>query len=296
MALNDGFESRTLSVALSPELLTAVVREGRSVVAWSEIRIDAVPGDGGWQGGLAAFEAWVERAGAGLRGVRISVAVSTRWCQLAMLPWSDALLYKDSAQRYQQDRFVQLYGAAAREWMCFSDDDGRGLPRLTCALERGLAQGLQAAAQRQGHASIAIESVVSAAARGIPACASDRFAVLEPGRAVLAARKHGRIAGIQAQACAGTWPTGLPQAWQHWMLRPPELGDVAQVVLFALDGAATGLPREGLAEAEGSWHTGGQSVHFARSLHDQTQDNRAAGAARLAADRPDDAGAAASGC
>lgn len=296
MAQNDGFESRTLSVALAPELLTAVVREGRHVVAWSEIRIVCEPGDDGWQAALAAFEAWVDRAGAGLRGVRMSVAVSTRWCRLAMLPWSDALLYADSAQRYQQDRFIQLYGNPAREWDIFSDDGGRGLPRLACAIDRQFARGLQAAARRQGHPHITIESVVSATARSMPPGLCDRFAIIEPGRAVLVARRHGRIAGVQAQACAGIWPAGLPQAWQHWMLRPAELGEVAQVVMFALDGAAPDRPGEGLVSADGSWHTGGHSAFFARSLHDQTEDNRTAGAARIAADRSDDPGAAAPGC
>jgi hypothetical protein len=113
MALKDGFESRTVEVALAPEMLSAVVREHGRVLACSEIRIEPGCREGHWQAGLDAFQAWIRHAGVGLRAVPLTISVSTRWCRLAMLPWSDALLYQDSAQRYQQERFMQIYGSAA---------------------------------------------------------------------------------------------------------------------------------------------------------------------------------------
>lgn len=296
MARKDGFETRTLNVALAPELLTAVVREGGRIASWSEIRIDADGGEGHWRAALAAFSDWIANAGVGMRGVPLTLSLSTRWCQLAMLPWSDALLYTDSAQRYQQERFVQIYGSAALEWEIVSDDAARGQARLGCAIERRFAHGLWAAAQGAGYARVNIESLLAAAARAIPPTPCDRFAILEPGRAVLAARRYGRVAGVQAQACAGVWPAGLPTAWEHWRMRAPEVGDVAKVVLFAPEGSGAGLPEQGaLALDAPTWHTGGQPTHFARSPHAQPEDLPAAGPVRVAAERTDGPGAAASG-
>lgn len=297
MPVNDGFERRTLCVALAPERLSAVVRGAGQILACSEIRIGAGRGERHWEDGLAAFAAWVERAGAGLRGVPLSVSVSTRWCQLAMLPWSDALLYPDSAWRYRQERFVHLYGNLARGWEVFCDDAARGQPRLACAIERQFADGLRVAAQAQGYAGIGIESVLTAAARAMPAAPYDRFAIIEPGRLVLAARRHGRIAAVEAQACAGSWLAALPPAWQHGLLRAPELGEVVQVALFggADPASAAGAP-QGLVSAAGSWHTETDPTHFARSFHDLPEDNCPAGLAGIAAERPDEPGAAASGC
>jgi hypothetical protein len=258
MALKDGFEHRTLEVALAPELLSAVVREGGRVLACSEIRIDPTPGEGHWQAGLAAFSAWVRHARVGLRTVPLTISVSTRWCQLAMLPWSDALLYQDSARRYQQERFIQIYGSVARGWEVICDDSPRGQPRLACAIDSEFAQGLRAAALAHGHHNVRIESVVSASGRTIAAAPCDRFAILEPGRLVLVARRYGRIAGIEATSCAGIWPAALPPAWQQWMLRAPEVGEVAQVIVFAHDSTAATMPVR-------PWHPDGTAYYFVQN-------------------------------
>lgn len=258
MALNDGFESRTLEVALAPEMLSAVVREGGRVLACSEIRIAPGPGEGHWQTGLAAFAAWVRHAGVGLRAVPLTISVSTRWCQLAMLPWSDALLYQDSARRYQQERFIQIYGSAARGWDVMCDDSPRGQPRLACAIDSDFAHGLRAAALAYGHQNVRIESVVTASGRTITAAPCDRFAILEPGRLVLAARRYGRIAGIEAKTCAASWPAALPPAWQQWMVRAPQLGEVAQVIVFAHDSTAVTMPVR-------PWHPDGTTYYFVQA-------------------------------
>lgn len=258
MALKDGFESRTLDVALAPEMLSAVVREGGRVLACSEIRIDAGAGDGHWQAGLAAFAGWVRHAGVGLRAVPLTISVSTRWCQLAMLPWSDALLYQDSARRYQQERFTQIYGSAARAWEVLCDDSPRGQPRLACALDAAFAQGLQAAALAHGHHNVRLESVVTASGRTIAATPCDRFAILEPGRLVLVARRYGRIVGVEAQSCGGNWPPALPPAWQQWTQRAPEVGEVAQVIVFAHDSTAVTMPVR-------PWHPDGTAYYFVQN-------------------------------
>lgn len=297
MRLNDVFETRTMSVSLAPEMLTAVVRSGKQVVACSEIRIDGDPRDGGWDGALAAFGAYLGRSGATLRAVPIAVNLSTRWCQLAMLPWSDALLYMDSARHYQQDHFANEYGDAALAWQVVCDDAPRGQARLACAIERELVDALHNVAHGYGRTCTGIESALTALARGIPPAPQDAFAVIEPHRVVLAARRHGRITGIRAQACSGPWHSGLPAGWEHWMPRTPELGEIAQVALFAVDGKVADSQAMGLVTAAGSWHTGANPYHCARRFHDQPEENRDPGVACFDAERPGGtrAGAAASG-
>ena len=235
MSLTDVFRSRALCVALGPELLSAVVRSGSRIVAHSEVRVDPdYPGEP-WQGALAAFGAYLRQAGVTLRGVPVSVSISTRWCQLAMVPWSDALLHEGSAARYQQAHFAGVYGDAARRWSIVSDDAAYGEPRLACAIEREFIDGLQAIAREHGHPCIAVESILSIAARAIGPGKHEAMAVIEPGRLVLAALAGGRIVAVQSQPCSGAWHAELPRAWQRWLLRTPELGDIAQVALVSLD-------------------------------------------------------------
>lgn len=236
MSLTDIFSSRTVSISLAPDLLTAVVRSGKRIVAHSEVRIPpARHPDGHWEGALGAFATWLRQAGPALAGAPVSVALTTRWCQLAMLPWSDALLHDGSAQRFQEAQFVGIYGEVARGWATVCDDAPYGVPRLACAVERAFLDGLLTTAREFGHPCVSVESVLTIAWRAIASTRPQAFAVVEPGRLVLAAASGGRIVAVQAQALRGPWETELPRAWQRWTLRAPELGEIAQVALVSLD-------------------------------------------------------------
>jgi len=243
MSLTDRIGSKSLCIALAPELLSAVVCSGKRIVAHSEIRIPA-DSDGHWNRSLAAFQAYLRQAGVTLHGIPVSVGIATRWCQLAMLPWSDALLHQDSAQRYQQDHFAGIYGDLACAWSIVCDDAPYGQARLACAIDSAFLDGLRDVARAHGHPRIAVESILSTTARAIGSGRHESFAIIEPGRLVLAALSQGRVAAVQAQACRGPWHTELPQAWPRWMLRTPELGDIAQVALASMDEQApmAGLP------------------------------------------------------
>lgn len=235
MSLTDIFSSRTVCVSLAPDLLTAVVRSGKRIVAHSEMRIPLDHPDGHWQGALSAFASYLRQAGVALKGVPVSVGLTTRWCQLAMLPWSDALLDKRSAERFLQAQFMAIYGDVARSWAIACDDAPYGQPRLACAVERAFVDGIQQVARELGHPCAAVESVLSIAWRAIASSRPSAFAMVEPGRMVLAATAGGRIVAVQAQALRGPWESELPQAWQRWTLRAPELGEIAQVAVVNLD-------------------------------------------------------------
>lgn len=231
MYLNNESASRALSVGLAPELLTAVVRCGRQVVAQSDIRIAGEDPDGGHDAALDIFRYYLGRAGSALRGVPLSVAVSTRWCQLEMLPWSDALLFPDSALRYRQAHFTAIYGDLARNWDIVCDEAPYGQPRLACAFDAGLLAGLRAAALQNGHSLVAVHSALSLEARRLAPERRHAIALIERHRLVLATLAQGRVDSVQTQACSGAWHAHLPEAWQSWMLRAPEPGEIAQVAL-----------------------------------------------------------------
>lgn len=240
MSLTERFVSKLLCVALAPGQLTAVVRRGGRIVNDSAVTIAL--GEPNWQGVLGAFQALLKQHAAPMP---VAISLSARWCHFAVLPWSDALLDAGSAQQFIALQFGATFGDAARNWEVQCDDAPYGQPRLACAIERDLAQGLQHIANECGYHCVGIEPQLAAAGRAIAADKPQAFAVVEPGRIVLAALENGRISAVQAQPCRDGWHAELSQAWQRWTLRSPELGGIAAVALVNLGAAATGagLPR-----------------------------------------------------
>ena len=232
MPLTDTLDRRALCIALAPELLTAVVRSGARVVAHSDVRI---AGDGGQDSALGALRTYLRQAGPTLRGLPVALSISARWCHLSMLPWSEALRHEDSAARYSHAHFEAIYGDAARHLSIVCDDAPAGQPRLAAAIERELVTTLQAIAHENGNPRVAVESVVSVAARAIGAAGHPAMAVIEPGRLVLATLSQGRVTGVDAHACRGPWHIELPKAWQRWTERVPALAAIGEVALVSLD-------------------------------------------------------------
>jgi hypothetical protein len=225
--------ARTLNIGLAPECLSAVVRcEGR-IAAQSDFHF-AADADGGYDGALDCLRHYLNRAGSRLDGVPLSVTVSVRWCQLEMLPWSDALLYADGARRHCEAHFAAIYGEQARSWDYVCDDAPYGQPRLASAFDAGLVAGVRAIAQQCGHALVMVESALSYAGRSLMAVPEQAIAVIEPHRLVLATLVHGRVEAVHAQACIGHWPDYLPDAWHAWRLRAAEPGEIAQLALVSL--------------------------------------------------------------
>ncbi|MES2128102.1 MAG: hypothetical protein V4463_12580 [Pseudomonadota bacterium] len=240
MSLTERFVNKLLCVALAPGQLTAVVRRGGRIDSDSAITIAL--GEPNWQGALGAFQALLKQLATPMP---VTISLSARWCHFAVLPWSDALLDAVSAQQFIAQQFGATFGDAARSWDVQCDDAPYGQPRLACAIERDLAQGLQHIANECGYHCIGIEPQLAAAGRAIAANKPQAFAVVEPGRLVLAAMEKGRISAVQAQPCREGWHTELSQAWQRWTLRAPELSGIDAVALVNLgaSNSGAGLPR-----------------------------------------------------
>jgi hypothetical protein len=227
--------SRTLCVALAPEQITLAIRSGKRVLPDTAATIALDHPEGHWQGAVAALRSWLQQPGHAAAGLPLAVSLSSRWCQLMMLPWSDALLSPDEGRRFAQAQFAATFGDAAHGWRITWDDAAFGKTRLACAIEGDFYDALSELAQECGHYLVAVESALSIAGRAVGEHRPAAFALQERGRVVLAQLEKGRIVGVQAQPCRGNWTGELSQAWQRWSLRSPELGHIRSVALVRLD-------------------------------------------------------------
>jgi hypothetical protein len=241
------FSNQTLCIGLNPEQLSCVLRRGK-VFAIDHAYLQTVSSpDGHWQPVLAACQAWLREADRASAGLPLRFTLSSRWCRMMSVPWSDALLSAPSAQRFLQTQFMSLYGDVARDWVVTCDDAPYGEPRMACAIERDLLEALQQAAAENMHPLHAIESVIPVAWRAIAAKdgRSDAIAVIEPGRITLARVRKRRLVALQSQPFLTSWQQELPQAWQRWALRDPELTGITEVAVLNLTGetASATLPK-----------------------------------------------------
>ena len=239
MSLIDRFSNKTLCVALAPGQLTALVRSGKRIYGDSAVRIALDDAQGHWQGALAALENFLAQGGAAIKGLPLSLSLSNRWCQLAMLPWSEALANPEASERFVQAQFAGLFGDGARDWTATCDDAPYGEPRLACAVERVLLDDAQRVAALYGHRCIGVEAALALAWRASAAPRPDAFAVVEQGRIVLAAAQAGRIVAVHAQACHGDWRAELAHGWRRWTLRMPHLTHIDSVAVICLDGTVS---------------------------------------------------------
>ncbi|MET3133420.1 hypothetical protein AAKU55_003710 [Oxalobacteraceae bacterium GrIS 1.11] len=237
MSLIEHLTKQTLCLHLAPQRLDCGVRKAGRLLPGSAASI-AIDNPGGhWQLPLDALQQYLaqpEHPGAGLP---LALSLSSRWCRMTLAPWSDALLSEAGAARFLQNQMAALYGEAARAWSIASDDAPYGQARLVCGIESELLQALQSVARVNGHACRVIESVLTVAWRAIAASKPKAFALVEPGRLVLAAIAGGRIVALQAQPCPPAWRAELAPAWQRWSLRAPELAAIDEVAVIDLSGA-----------------------------------------------------------
>ncbi|MYM96319.1 hypothetical protein [Duganella vulcania] len=235
---------RRLRVLLSPQQLLCVVRHGQRLVEGSARQI-AVDGAGGhWQTAVDALRALLQQPDIAAARLPLEVSLSGRWSQLVLAPWSDALLSEPSASRFLQTQLAALYGDHARGWSVTGDDAPYGHPRLVCGIDSMLLQALKDVAAECGHACRVIEPLLGTALRAMEspspkrplkeAAATCALALIEPGRITMAALRDRRVVGIQSQPASEAWRLELPQAWQRWTLRAPELAAIERVAVTDL--------------------------------------------------------------
>lgn len=242
MSLIDRLTGKTLCVGLTPQALSCVIRKGNQFTVEGAYRQSVSNSDGTWQPVLSLFQEYLQRTDRPGRHLPISFVLSSCWSRMMMIPWSDALMKEASASAFLQSQYVALYGDEARDWLITADDVPYGQPRLACAMERGLLEAIQRLAQEHQFSCQSVEPILSTAWRAIAGSAARQakaFAVVEAGWISMASTSRGRIHGIHRQPCRHNWPDELARAWQRWVLRSPELADIAQVALLDLTDEAT---------------------------------------------------------
>lgn len=238
---------RRLRVLLSPQQLLCVVRHGDRLVAGSarQIAVDSAGAAGHWQAAIDALRALLQQPDIAAARLPLEISLSGRWSQLVLAPWSDALLSEPSASRFLQTQLAALYGDNARGWSVIADDAPYGHTRLACGIDSTLLQALKDIATECGHACRVIEPLLGTALRALEtpppkrprkdtAAATGALALIEPGRITMATLRDQRIVAIQSQPASEAWRLELPQAWQRWTLRAPELASIEQVAVTDL--------------------------------------------------------------
>lgn len=229
---------RSLGIHLAPQQLLCVVRQGRRMIEGSSRHVDIANPDGHWQTSVDALRTVLRQQAAEWAGLPLEISLSSRWSQMLLAPWSDALLSEPAATRFLQSQMIALYGDAARAWSIACDDAPYGQARAVSGVDSATLQALKEVSAECGHPCRAIEPALGAvlrllAQRGDTAPAA--LALVETGRITMAALDGGRIAAIQSQPAGAAWTLELPQAWQRWTLRAPELAGVEQVAVVDLD-------------------------------------------------------------
>lgn len=224
-----------LRVYLGPQQLASVMLQGGRELPESAQSMELDNSSGHWQAAVDALRSLIlqARATAALADLTLEISLASRWCQMALAPWSDALLSAPDAARFLQTQLATLYGDHARSWQIVADDAPYGSPRTVCGADALLIEALKALAADQGCRCQIIEPAIATALRA-RGKAVQALAVTEAGRITMATIQSGHIAAIQSQPCGQTWQLELPQAWQRWTLRAPELAAIESVAVIDL--------------------------------------------------------------
>lgn len=227
--------ARSLHILLAPQQLACVARHGRRPVDGGARRIALVNPGGHWQTSLDALRALLAESAPAWAGLPLEISLSGRWSHMVLAPWSDALLSEPNAAHFLQSQLTAIYGDAARGWHIVGDDAPYGQARTVCGVDATLLQALKELADDLGHPCRVVEPLLCTALRSLTAeelrAPAAALALIEPGRITMAALDRGRITALQSQPAGGAWRQELPQAWQRWTLRAPELAAIEHVAV-----------------------------------------------------------------
>jgi len=259
--------AHTLRVYLAPQQLASVMLHGGRELHGSAHSAELDNPGGHWQGAIEALRALILQSRVAAADITLEISLASRWCQMVLAPWSDALLSPADAARFLQTQLAALYGDQARSWQIVADDTPYGSPRTVCGADTLLIEALKALAADQGCRCQIIEPALATALRTLPrqpktraafvpgaadaagasgaplqaparaaarGLAAHALAVVESGRITMATIQSGHITAIQSQPCGLTWQLELPQAWQRWTLRAPELAAIESIAVIDL--------------------------------------------------------------
>jgi hypothetical protein len=143
-----------------------------------------------------------------------SVVLADQFVRYALLPWNDAVKSTEQWLALARHRFNALHGALASAWDVKVTETAPLGPRLACAVDRELIEGLAAAFVASGVNLVSVQPFLIAAfnrIRQMVGSGSCWIVVEEPGRLTLALIQRGVWAAIRSRRSDERWRAALPE-------------------------------------------------------------------------------------
>jgi len=143
-----------------------------------------------------------------------SVVLADQFVRYALLPWNEAVKSPAQWLALARHRFGALHGAAAAEWDVKVTDTAPRGPRLACAVDRSLIEGLAGTFASAGVRLVSVQPFLVAAfnrIRQMVGNASCWIVVEEPGRLTLALIQRGAWVAIRSRRSDERWRSTLPE-------------------------------------------------------------------------------------
>ena len=173
---------------------------------------------------------------------RLRVVLSGHWVRYLLVPWNADIRSPDEFALYARACFERVHGQAAADWEIRADSAGAGLPRLACAVDKALLQGLDALARETACKLSGVQPYLTHAfnpLRSTPRRGNFLFVLAEPGRATLLSAERGRWRSVRNCALAGEALATIIER-EHSLL---DLGSGSETLIHAT-GFDAGLPSD----------------------------------------------------
>lgn len=171
------------------------------------------------------------------RDADLSVILSSHYVRHAVLPWTPTLGSQSEWLAYARAHLTQTYGALAAAWRLFVCETGYRKPRIACAVDADLMEGLLSL--RSSAKAARLVSVqpylISAfnARRGAFGRGAAWFILQEAGRLTLALIEQGAWRAIRTRQAGADWQTRLPDLLQREQSALGEAVPSARAFLWA---------------------------------------------------------------
>lgn len=143
-----------------------------------------------------------------------SLVLADQFVRYALLPWNEAVKHPEQWLALARHRFGALHGAAAAAWDVKVTDTAPIGPRLACAVDRELVEGLASAFVTAGVNLVSVQPFLVAAFNRIRQQVGNGscwIVVEEPGRLTLALIQRGAWVAIRSRRSDERWRVVLPE-------------------------------------------------------------------------------------
>lgn len=147
------------------------------------------------------------------RGQKASLILADQFVHYALLPWSDTLKTHAQWTGLARHRFASIHGPVAEEWEVKFAETAPAGPRLACAAERALIDGLADTFNAAGVHLVSVQPFLVTAYNRVRQDTGGTcwLVIEEPGRLTLAFLQHGLWIAIRSRRVDERWRFVLPE-------------------------------------------------------------------------------------